>query len=115
MIAAWPPISRARTWWFRKVERTLRIGFGVKRSSQGEIGFPEGRRGEQSLRRRQAQPFFGFVHEAVGIPRLRIRGGVRHPASATAPVWTKSVNTGLHFPFYRLSCAQALRMRGSRE
>ena len=34
---ACPPINRARTSQFRKVERTLRIGFGVKSTSLGKI------------------------------------------------------------------------------
>ena len=34
-------MSKARTWLARIEERTLRIGFGIKCASEGEIGLPE--------------------------------------------------------------------------
>ena len=38
---AWPPMSRLCTPCVRIVERTLRIGLGIKRTSQGQIGRPQ--------------------------------------------------------------------------
>src|ERR1700736_2012648 len=40
-MQAWPPMSRKRTRRFWIEERTLTIGLGVKRSSQGQEGGPQ--------------------------------------------------------------------------
>ena len=38
---AGPPMSRARTRCARIEERTLRIGFGINKTSEGEVSLPE--------------------------------------------------------------------------
>src|SRR5947209_9877212 len=62
---AWPPISRCRTWRVVRVERTLRIGFGIKRASHREVELPELHRLRPALLRRQAVPRFPFVVSQV--------------------------------------------------
>ena len=51
-----PPMSSARTRCFRKVERTLPIGLGIKRASQCHEGAPEVLRFLETLCRCQAPP-----------------------------------------------------------
>ena len=58
---AWPPISSERTPFRRIVDRTLRIGLGVKRTSQFEVRLPQFRRLLQPLSRREHIPLRPFV------------------------------------------------------
>jgi hypothetical protein len=54
-------MSRARTRRARIEERTLRIGFGIKRASQREIGLPELLAFQPALHRRKPIPFGPFL------------------------------------------------------
>src|ERR1051325_2918271 len=65
---AWPPISRYRTWRVVRVERTLRIGFGIKRTSHRQVKFPQLHRLAPAFLRREALPgipfIVGFEHDS---------------------------------------------------
>ncbi|PYJ84425.1 MAG: hypothetical protein DME22_12905 [Verrucomicrobia bacterium] len=50
-------MSKARTRRFRIKERTLRIGFGIKRASEGEIGLPEFLAFQPTFNGREPIPF----------------------------------------------------------
>src|SRR5437899_3516783 len=53
---AWPPMSSAFTRCFRKIERTLPIGFGIKRASQRQERGPQLARFQEPLGGSQAPP-----------------------------------------------------------
>ena len=57
---ACPPMSRARTRFCAIEERTLRIGFGIKRASEGEVGRPQLCALGEALSRGQAVPVGPF-------------------------------------------------------
>src|SRR5256885_15287616 len=54
---AWPPMSRHRTPFVRIEERTLRIGFGIKGTTQRQVRLPQSRAGVPALLRRHQVPF----------------------------------------------------------
>src|SRR5262245_26980984 len=58
---AWPPIRRYCTRWVVRVERTLRIGFGVKGPSHGQIVFPQLLRLAPAFLWRQLVPLLPFA------------------------------------------------------
>src|SRR5437867_910616 len=58
-------MSRARTRRARIEERTLSIGFGIKRASQGEIGLPELLALQPALDRRERIPLGPFLTDQV--------------------------------------------------
>ena len=69
---AWPPISSERTPFRRIVERTLRIGLGVKRTSQFEVRLPQFRRLLQPLGRGKRVPLRPFVsNEGSKVDHMR--------------------------------------------
>src|SRR5580658_1712342 len=69
-------MSRARTRRARIEERTLRIGFGIKRASEGEIGLPELLAFQPALRRRKPKPFGPFLSNQF----FRLNHGRKHKA-----------------------------------
>jgi hypothetical protein len=68
-------MSRYLTPFFRREERTLRIGLGVKGASQGEIRCPKFGGFLDSLLRRQGIPFEPFP--VVGARMKRIAARIR--------------------------------------
>ncbi|PYJ99026.1 MAG: hypothetical protein DME21_11345 [Verrucomicrobia bacterium] len=50
-------MSKARTRCFRIEERTLRIGFGIKGASEGEIGLPQFLAFQPAFNGREPIPF----------------------------------------------------------
>jgi len=58
-------MSSARTRCARIEERTLRIGFGIKRTSQREVGLPELLALQPALCGREATPLGPFVAHQV--------------------------------------------------
>jgi hypothetical protein len=58
---AWPPISRNRTRRVVRVERTLRIGLGIKGASHDQIEFPQLHRLAPAFLRREHLPGMPFI------------------------------------------------------
>src|SRR5437867_12988499 len=63
---AWPPIRSARTFFLRKVERTLGIGLRLTRASQEQERGPEALGFREPLHRRQHIPLAKVVVAEVG-------------------------------------------------
>jgi|LakMenEpi03Aug12_release.lakeMendotaPanAssembly.Ray.scaffolds.fasta_scaffold337454_2 hypothetical protein len=99
---AWPPISSERTPFRRIVERTLRIGLGVKRTSQFEVRLPQFRRLLQPLGRGQHVPLRPFVSNE--------RSQVDHARSPPQSVPCMR----LHWDCKRYAESMAARRRGAR-
>jgi hypothetical protein len=76
-------MRRKRTWKVCKVERALRIGFGVKRTSNGKIEGPEFVGLAPSLCGGQAVPFVPLLVEFF-VPRL-FGGLMHHPVKILPP------------------------------
>ena len=79
-MQACPPISRARTFFRRKVERTLGIGLGFTRPSQEQERGPEALRFDKPFGRRERIPFLDFI-----VPHQRQRR-IGTTAGQTTPV-----------------------------
>jgi len=62
---AWPPMRRARTRCSWIEERTLRIGLGIKRSSQHQVGMPQFFRFAPAPCRSQAVPFCPLFSDKI--------------------------------------------------
>ncbi len=62
---AWPPISRARTRCAWIEERTLRIGFGIKRASQHQVALPEFLALPPTLERMEAVPLRPLLADQI--------------------------------------------------
>ena len=62
---AWPPMRSERTPLVVRVERTLRIGLGVKGPSQFQIGLPEPRGFFEALDRGQGVPLRPFRPDEI--------------------------------------------------
>jgi hypothetical protein len=58
-------MSRARTRCARIEERTLSIGFGIKRASEGEIGLPEFFAFLPALHRREPIPLGPLISDQL--------------------------------------------------
>ena len=97
---ACPPMSRARTRCTRIEERTLRIGFGIKRSSERQIGLPQLLALEPTLRWREPIPLDPFVFDELlrpnhTDPMLQYSG----PAwPITIPAWDSNSLASNRFP-----------------
>ena len=89
-------MSSACTWCLRIVERTLRIGFGIKGASEVEIGLPKplafqpplGGREAIPLRPLVADQFFGLNHGK----NLAVSGGRANPLHRRTAVIDRRYN-----------------------